>query len=251
MTADLTRQRISAAIDPLGWRLILGVAITQVPVPSLAAAAEAATVAVAATGDDADGHLTLDLQADRLVLRLHTLGTGSVTELDLDLAARVSQALAAVDLRTEPGDDTVVPQTIEIAIDALDIPSVRPFWKAVTGYVDEPGPPEHLPESLRSCPPEHLPESLRSCPPDLPGGALLDPLRRGPAIWFQQMDAARPQRNRIHLDVDVPPERARARIDSALAAGGTLMSDDAAPAFWVLADPEGNEACVCTWQGRD
>ena len=24
-----------------------------------------------------------------------------------------------------------------------------------------------------------------------------------------------------------------------------------APAFWVLADPEGNEACVCTWQGRD
>ena len=24
-----------------------------------------------------------------------------------------------------------------------------------------------------------------------------------------------------------------------------------APAFWVLADPEGNEACICTWQGRD
>jgi 4a-hydroxytetrahydrobiopterin dehydratase len=24
-----------------------------------------------------------------------------------------------------------------------------------------------------------------------------------------------------------------------------------APAFWVLADPEGNEACITTWQGRD
>jgi len=37
----------------------------------------------------------------------------------------------------------------------------------------------------------------------------------------------------------------------ALAAGGRLVSDAAAPAFWVLADAEGNEACICTWQGRD
>jgi 4a-hydroxytetrahydrobiopterin dehydratase len=81
--------------------------------------------------------------------------------------------------------------------------------------------------------------------------ALLDPLRRGPAIWFQQMDAPRPQRNRIHLDVDVPPELAQLRIDAALAAGGTMVYTDQAPAFWVLADPEGNEACICTWQGRD
>ncbi len=79
----------------------------------------------------------------------------------------------------------------------------------------------------------------------------MDPLRRGPAIWFQQMDEPRPQRNRIHLDVDVAPELARPRIDAALAAGGTLLADDAAPSFWVLADPEGNEVCVCTWQGRD
>ncbi len=119
-------------------------------------------------------------------------------------------------------------QALEIAIDALDIPRVRPFWKAVTGYVDEPGPS------------------------DLDDAALVDPLRRGPAIWFQQMDAPRPQRNRIHLDVDVPHE-------AGAGAGSTRRSpraarcctDDAAPAFWVLADPEGNEACICTWQGRD
>ena len=65
------------------------------------------------------------------------------------------------------------------------------------------------------------------------------------------MDAPRPQRNRIHIDVDVPHDEARPRIDAAIAAGGRLLSDAAAPAFWVLADPEGNEACVCTWQGRD
>ncbi len=115
---------------------------------------------------------------------------------------------------------------MEIAIDALDIAAVRPFWKAITGYIDEYGPS------------------------DLSGG-LIDPTGRGPAIWFQQMDAPRPQRNRIHLDVDVAHDEARARIDAALAAGGTLLSDDAAPSFWVLADAEGNEACICTWQGRD
>ncbi|MCW2550534.1 MAG: 4a-hydroxytetrahydrobiopterin dehydratase [Mycobacterium sp.] len=225
--SPLRRQQISEVVDPLGWRLVLGVAVTHVAVPSLTAAADAASIVVSAAGADGDGHLSVDLHADRIVLRLHTTTVGSVTEHDLGLAHRVTEALTARGLRATPGEGVVVPQTIEIAIDALDIPLIRPFWQAVTGYVDEPGPP------------------------DLPDGALLDPLRRGPAIWFQQMDAPRPQRNRIHLDVDVAPEQAMPRIDAALAAGGTLLSDDAAPAFWVLADPEGNEVCVCTWQGRD
>jgi 4a-hydroxytetrahydrobiopterin dehydratase len=30
-----------------------------------------------------------------------------------------------------------------------------------------------------------------------------------------------------------------------------MINDTRAPAFWVLADAEGNEACVTTWQGRD
>ncbi len=46
----------------------------------------------------------------------------------------------------------------------------------------------------------------------------------------------------------VAPEQAQARIDAALAAGGTLVSDSAAPSFTVIADAEGNKACVCTWQ---
>jgi 4a-hydroxytetrahydrobiopterin dehydratase len=227
MTAPPTRQQISDAVDPLGWRLILGVAVTHVAVPSLTAAAAAASIAVSAVGADGDGHLSADLHSDRVVLRLHTASVGTVTADDLGLAHRVTEALAAQELSTVPGDGFAVPQNLEIAIDALDIPLIRPFWTAVTGYVEQPGPP------------------------DLPDGALLDPLRRGPAIWFQQMDEPRNQRNRIHLDVDVPPEHAKARIDAAVAAGGTLLSADRAPAFWVLADPEGNEVCVCTWQGRD
>jgi len=50
--------------------------------------------------------------------------------------------------------------------------------------------------------------------------------------------------------VSVPHDVAEERVRAALAAGGRLVSDANAPAWWVLADPEGNEACVTTWQGR-
>jgi 4a-hydroxytetrahydrobiopterin dehydratase len=215
----LTRQQISDAVSPLGWRLVFGSIYTEVLTSTLEQAAQAASAAVSAAGPDGHGHLTVDVRADRAVLRLHSAAVGAVTGRDIRLARAVSDRLP-----TTPAGAPV--QGMEIAIDALDIAAVRPFWKAITDFVDEPGPS------------------------DLSGG-LVDPFGRGPAIWFQQMDAPRPQRNRIHLDIDVPHDAAKARIDAALAAGGTLLSDAAAPAFWVLADPEGNEACICTWQGRD
>jgi len=218
-----TRQQISDAVDPAGWRLILGAIYAEVLAPSLVEAAEAASLSVSAVGADGQGRLTVDVRADRAVLRLQSADVGAVTGRDVRLAHEVSGALAARGWLPTPGGGSV--QALEIAIDALDIPLVRPFWKAVTEYADEAG------------------SELNA--------ALLDPSGRGPAIWFQQMDAPRPQRNRIHLDVDVPHEAASARIDAAIAAGGRLLSDDAAPAYWVLADPEGNEACICTWQGRD
>ena len=216
-----TRQQISDAVDPAGWRLVLGAIYTEVPAPSLVEATEAASLAVSAVGADGQGHLTVDIRSDRAVLRLQSTDVLGVTGRDVRLAHDVSGALAARGWQARPGSV----QALEIAIDALDIPLVRPFWKAITGYADEPG------------------SELNA--------ALVDPTGRGPEIWFQQMDAPRPQRNRIHIDVDVPHEAAGARIDAAIAAGGRLLSDDAAPAFWVLADPEGNEACICTWQGRD
>jgi 4a-hydroxytetrahydrobiopterin dehydratase len=77
-----------------------------------------------------------------------------------------------------------------------------------------------------------------------PGGAL-------PNVWFQDTDSRQPDRQRFHLDITVPPEVAAARIDASLTSGGTLVSDEAAPAFVVLADAEGNQVCVCTSEGRD
>lgn len=73
-----------------------------------------------------------------------------------------------------------------------------------------------------------------------------DPGAFGPNVWFQQMDAPRPQRNRIHIDLYVPADQAEARIEAARAAGGTVVRDNG-PDWWTLADPEGNEVDVAPW----
>ena len=76
---------------------------------------------------------------------------------------------------------------------------------------------------------------------------LVDPHFEGPTFWFQQLDAPRPQRNSIHIDLYLPEDQAKARIDAAVAAGGRIASDAHAPEWWTLADPEGNEVDVAPW----
>jgi 4a-hydroxytetrahydrobiopterin dehydratase len=226
---ELGRQEASDAVVDVGWRYVLGSLRTNVRVDSLAQAADVAALAVDVAGAHADEHLRIDLRRERVILTLQSLTVAAVTARDVKLADRISDAINDLELETDPdvGNDGLrSAQIIEIAIDALEIPAIRPFWKAVMGYDDEAG---------------------RTGPTD----PLVDPLGQGTAIWFQQMDAPRPQRNRTHLDISVPHDEAQRRLQAALDAGGTLLSDKAAPAFWVLADAEGNEACITTWQGRD
>ena len=234
----LSRQEASDAVTGLGWRLVLGELRTEVLTGSLPLAADVAARAAATAG--AEGHLRMDVRADRVMLALQTAVVDWVTEADVELARMISTMVDEMRLATVSGVDgdsgdgdsgdgdsggrSV--QVLEIGIDALDAGTIRPFWRAVLGYVDEPG---------------------RSGP----WSGLIDPLGQGPAVWFQRMDAPRPQRNRIHFDVSVPHDEAESRIGAALAEGGTLRYDAEAPAFWVLADAEGNEACITTWQGRD
>lgn len=117
---------------------------------------------------------------------------------------------------------------VQIGIDAVDIPAVRSFWRTVLGYEFDPRP--------------HVTD-------------IYDPRRLNPPIIFQQMSASeedrREQRNRIHVDVYVPDDQARAHIDSALAAGGRIVYDDDAPMWWTLADPEGNEVDIAVSVGRE
>jgi 4a-hydroxytetrahydrobiopterin dehydratase len=229
----LSRSEASDAVTRLGWRLVLGELRTEVRTGSLALAADVAGRAATVAG--AEGHLRLDVRSDRVLLSLQTATAAWVTERDVELARNISTVVDESRLETVSGVDEEevgsgggerAMQVIEIGIDALDAAAIRPFWRAVLGYVDEPG---------------------WSGPWD----GLIDPLGQGPAVWFQRMDAPRPQRNRIHFDVSVPHDEAESRIGAALAAGGTMVNDAQAPAFRVLADAEGNEVCVTTWQGRD
>jgi 4a-hydroxytetrahydrobiopterin dehydratase len=65
------------------------------------------------------------------------------------------------------------------------------------------------------------------------------------------VDAGDPIGARTRSYVWVPHDQAEARIAAAIAAGGHLVTDKHAPSFWVLADAEGNEACVATTMGGD
>src|SRR3954447_14936373 len=175
----LSRTAASQAVESLGWRYALATLVTSVRVASLAEATQVAVAATGACGDHADDHLRVDLRPDRVELSLANRATGQVTDVDTALARSITTALAEVDHRTAGVTSAELArpvQMLEIAVDALDIPAVRPFWKAVLGYADDPAEGGG------------------------PADALVDPAGQLPAVWFQQMDQPRPQRNRIHLE---------------------------------------------------
>ncbi len=178
---------------------------------------------VAALCDAQDHHASIDLRYPDLV---HLVSTthflNGLTDRDVRLARAISELAADRGYSSHPRDS----MALEIALDAMDVAAVRPFWQTVLGYV-----PEHTEEGHEVM-------------------ALIDPEGIGPAMWFQQMSEPRTQRNRFHLDVVVPSDVAEQRVADTVAAGGRLVSDARARAFWVLADAEGNEACICTWQDR-
>jgi 4a-hydroxytetrahydrobiopterin dehydratase len=168
------------------------------------------------TGIDDQHHPDVDLRYERVTVRLTTITLtryyNGLHRRELELARRISALARDLEI---PADSSVL-QNVQITVDALVVPEVMPFWRAVLGYTDRRDTEEDL----------------------------IDRHGRWPSFGFQQMDAPRPQRNRIHVDVGVPHDQVEARVAAALAAGGHLVSDEHAPAWWVLADAEGNEACV-------
>lgn len=223
MPTPITASQFHSRHDLPDWRVVLGHAEARFRAGSFEEAAEFVRH-VAAAAEGVDHHPDIDLRfPDRVHISMTTHDVGGLSDLDVALASAISLLASTSGCKAEP----ITSQAIELAIDVMDVDAVRPFWEAVLGY--------------------------RQDAPDADGvvRGLLDPVHRGPAVWFQQMAEPRTQRNRIHIDVSVPHDAAERRVEAALAAGGRLVSDRRARAFWVLADPEGNEACVCTWQDRD
>jgi glyoxalase superfamily protein len=82
------------------------------------------------------------------------------------------------------------------------------------------------------------------------GAAIRQPegTRRAPRVLFQLVPEVKPVKNRPHLDVRIGADDVERVVASLIARGAkALHKGQQGPHTWVtLADPEGNEFCVCT-----
>jgi len=216
MTERITAGRFHEAEGVEDWRVLFDGAYAYFRTGTFAVGV-ALVEAIGALADAANHHPDVDLRYGGLTVRLWTHDVDGLSERDTALARQISAAARELGVAADPA----AVQVVQVTVDAVVGAEVRPFWHAVLGY-KEKGPED-----------------------------LVDPRGRGPSFWFQRQAEERPRRNRIHIDVSVPHDQAEARVAAALAAGGHLVTDQHAPMWWVLADAEGNEACVATWMGRD
>ena len=170
-----------------------------------------------------DHHPDVDVRCDGVTVRLITIADDyyGMSRRDVELARQISAAARQLGLSA----DTSAVQSLLVIPGAPAIVEVVPFWRAVLGY-----------EPRRDSPKEDLG----------------DPRGRAPGFWFERMDQPRPGGGgAIHVAVWVPYEQAKARIAAALAAGGRIVREEFAPAWWTLADAADNEVDISTSMGRD
>lgn len=170
--------------------------------------------AVTEAAERVDHHPDVTLTYPFVDMKLISHDVSAITERDIKLARRISEIAREQGISAKP---TVLAE-VELALDTADLAAVGPFWAAL----------------------------LTGSPEALSDNDVVDPFGRVPLLWFQDTDAHQTPRQRFHLDVWVPSDAAEERIAAAVAAGGRVVDEENAPAFVVLADPEGNRACVCT-----
>jgi 4a-hydroxytetrahydrobiopterin dehydratase len=223
MTADgITPREFHEADGVDDWRVLAEGACAFFRTGSLA---ESATfVDAMAELEGVEDHTPdIDVRREGVTVRLISRADDwyGPSRRDLELARRISAAAQALGIAANPS----ALQSFLVIPGAENTAEVMPFWRSVLGY--EPRA-------------------------DSPDEDLVDPHDRGPSFWFEPMNEPRPGGGgAIHVAVWVPPEHAEARVAAALAAGGRLVRDDFAPAWWTLADAAGNEADVATTVGRD
>jgi len=208
----LTHQQIlEAGLDD--WRLLAQALHARFRTGSFVTGLRFVT-AVTEAAEQANHHPDVTLTYPTVDLKLISHDVGQVTGRDLALARRISEIALEQGIGAAPD----VPALLELALDTADLAAVGPFWAALlTGRADA-----------------------------VDGDDVVDPSGQLPLLWFQHTDAHEVPRQRFHLDVWVPHDVAEQRIAAAVAAGGQVVDDSEAPSFVVLADPEGNKACICT-----
>jgi 4a-hydroxytetrahydrobiopterin dehydratase len=216
VTALTGKQIAGEGLD--GWAYLLGGLQTRIRTRNFATGLSVVN-AIGAAAEEVAHHPDLDLRHTHVDVRLTSHDEHGVTDRDIRLARAITSIAVDAGMRLESASVS----RLELALDTPAREAVLPFWAAVLAVEHRSGP-------------------------DI-GDELHDPSDALPTIWFQESGSEEP-RQRWHPDVWVDPAQVQPRIDAALAAGGTLISDAEAPSFWVLADLEGNRVCLCTWQHR-
>lgn len=199
------------------WRTLFS-AMAFYPTTSPPQATALATSA-ARLADDAAVPLAIDLRPTGVLLDngkdQWESDDGTPVPEFTDLATKIQSAAHALDLAADP----TPLRFVQLALDAIDVPTQRTFWSTLLGYTNDPRP--------------FLTD-------------IYDPYRLNPVMMFQQMppeDAAR--RSRIHVTLSLPHDHAQPRIATAVAAGAKIIQET--PTTCTLTDPEDNKIHL-NWQ---
>jgi 4a-hydroxytetrahydrobiopterin dehydratase len=176
--------------------------------------AEAASLANAiAQIPELDGtRAQLNVVSKRLTVRL-TREVWNMESEHIDIARAISKVAKSHGAVAERNQVQEVQIAIAAKPEAIDLG----FWRAVLGYepmLDDNG---------------------------------VDPLGNSSMVYMQEIDSAKELKHAMHLDVSVAREVAEQRLAAAIKAGGVIVDDSHAPAWWVLADRSGNKVCIVSW----
>ncbi len=168
-------------------------------------------------------HPHVTLTNTDVIVTLSSDEVRGITKRDVDLAHQISRYAAELGIRADVARLT----QIELGLNTTASDRLAPFYAALFGV-----------------------EIVRGEPVDASGQV--------PTVWWQnptEIDEtlALPEQQfeqRWHFDVWVPHDEAERRLQAVLDAGGRLIGDAGAPAYWVVEDADGNRSCICTPFGR-
>lgn len=220
MTDKLSNAQIEAA-GLADWRHVLGTIKARFKTGDFATGLSLVD-RIGSVAEDANHHPDITLTYTEVLVTLSSHDVGGITQRDVDLARAISGCAAEVGVEADVSGLT----QLEIGLDTTMGERLAPFYAALLGGEVKDGEP-------------------------------VDPSGQVPTLWWQEPHDLGPALpgpevpQRWHFDVWVPVDEAEHRLRRVLEAGGTLLSDAAAPSYWVVADAEGNRSCICTVADRD
>lgn len=208
---------------PDGWALIMDVLKVRYRTRTFATGLEFVN-RVGALAEQLDHHPDVSLTYTDVILTVKSHDVNGITSRDIDFARGVAEIAASMSLEA----DVAGLNRLDIGLDVQQQPEgLAPFYAALFGS-------------------------------EINNGEPVDASGQMPTMWWQAPASMQPAENaeyalpeqdheqRWHFDVWVAPGSGPTRLQEVLDAGGTLVSDKAAPEYWVVEDADGNRHCICT-----